>query len=103
MYKISFFVPESAAEIVKTAMFSAGAGKIGNYDQCSFETKGLGQFRALPGANPFIGSVGEVEKVEEMKIEMICESNCLKQVIVAMKHNHPYETPAYDIIKLEEF
>lgn len=102
MYKVCFFVPENAAERVKTAMFDAGAGKIGNYDRCSFETKGIGQFRALRGANPFIGKVGEVETVDELKIEMVCEDSNILDVVNALKNNHPYEMPAYDIIKLED-
>lgn len=100
MYKISFFVPVNDAEFVKMAMFDAGAGKIGNYDRCSFETRGIGQFRALSGAIPSVGVIGELEKIEELKVEMVCIDNCIQQVIQAMKKNHPYEVPAYDIIKL---
>ncbi|MDD4975052.1 MAG: NGG1p interacting factor NIF3 [Bacteriovorax sp.] len=103
MYKVSFFVPESASEVVKTAMFNAGAGKIGNYDRCSFETIGSGQFRALAGANPSVGCVGELEKVRELKVEMVCEDNVIKEVVLALKKHHPYEMPAYEIIKLAEF
>lgn len=103
MYKISFFVPEIASEFVKIAMFDAGAGKIGNYDHCSFETLGTGQFRALLGANPVIGRVGELEKVRELKIEMVCEDTVLKEVVMALKKHHPYEMPAYHITKLTDF
>lgn len=102
MFKIGFFVPVNYAEIVKEAMFVAGGGRIGNYDRCSFETLGTGQFRPLKGAQPFLGTTDQVEKVEELKVEMICEDQFLKAVIEAMKKNHPYEMPAYDIIKLEE-
>lgn len=102
MYKVCFFVPENAAEKVKNAMFEAGAGKIGNYDRCSFETLGTGQFRALIGANPFIGTVGEVEKVDELKVEMVCADACIRDVVSALKKNHPYEMPAFDIIKLAD-
>lgn len=103
MYKVCFFVPEDAAEEVKISMFKAGAGRIGNYEYCSFETKGIGQFRALFGADPFVGKVGELEKVTELKIEMVCEDIFIKDVISALKKNHPYEMPAYDIIKLADF
>lgn len=103
MYKICFYVPESDAELVKMTMFHAGAGKIGNYDCCSFETFGIGQFRPLPGSNPFIGLVGELEKVRELRIEMVCEDAVIKEVILAMKKNHPYEMPAYDITILVDF
>lgn len=100
MYKISFFVPENAAEFVKMGMFNSGAGKIGHYDHCSFETLGTGQFRALPGSNPSVGSLLELEKVRELKVEMVCEDHLIKEVIEVMKKNHPYEMPAYDVIKL---
>ncbi|MGZ3788049.1 MAG: NGG1p interacting factor NIF3 [Bacteriovorax sp.] len=103
MYKVSFFAPESAALAVKNAMFKAGAGRIGNYEQCSFETKGIGQFKAMAGADPFIGTVGELEKVTELKVEMVCADERILDVIRALKENHPYEMPAYDIIKLADF
>lgn len=102
MYKLCFFVPETHAENLKTALFLAGAGRIGHYEHCSFETSGMGQFRAMKGANPFIGSIGDLEKVSEKKIEMVCEDHLIKEIITALKKNHPYETPAYDIIKLVE-
>lgn len=103
MLKISFFVPVDHSEKVKTAMFSAGAGKIGNYDCCSFETSGTGQFRALKGASPFIGAINQIEKVDELKVEMVCDEKFIRAAITAMKENHPYEVPAYDIIKLENY
>lgn len=102
MKKIVFFVPEDHKEKVKNAMFSAGGGKIGNYDCCSFELKGLGQFRALEGSNPFIGKQNEVELVEEYRVEMVVEDHLYQNVIAAMKKAHPYETPAYDVIQLEK-
>lgn len=103
MFKICFFVPVEHAEKVKKAMFEAGAGKIGAYDSCSFETLGVGQFRPLAGANPFVGEVGAIEKVQELKVEMVCQDSLIREVVGAMKKNHPYEMPAYDIIRLEDF
>jgi len=103
MYKITFFVPPEFAEIVKQAMFLAGAGKIGQYENCSFESLGVGQFKPLTGANPAIGKVDEIVKVQELKIEMVCEEALIYDIISAMKKNHPYELPAYDIIKCENF
>jgi hypothetical protein len=100
LYKIQFFVPIDACESVKKSMFNAGAGKIGNYDQCSFETKGIGQFCPQNGANPFLGNVGSIEKVEELRVEMICEADKVKTSIEALKKSHPYEEVAFDIIKL---
>jgi hypothetical protein len=100
-YKIVVFIPLQAKEKVKMAMFQAGAGKIGaHYDQCSFETKGLGQFRPLSGATPAIGSLGTLEVVEEVRVEMIVSGEALQRVIVAMKEAHPYEEVAYDIFGL---
>ena len=100
--KLVVFVPLSHCDIVRQALGEAGAGKIGNYDCCSFELKGLGQFRALEGSNPFIGKQNEVELVEEYKVEMVVEDHLYQNVIAAMKKAHPYETPAYDVIQLEK-
>lgn len=99
MYHIAFYVPESHVEKVKESMFSAGAGTIGNYEKCSFEYSGLGQFKPLPGATPFIGSEGELEKVKELKVEMVCKKEFLTEAIKALKASHPYETPAYYVIE----
>ena len=100
MVKIAFFVPEDHKEVVKVAMFSAGAGGIGNYDQCCWEVEGTGQFRALDGADPFLGGVGEIERVKEFKVEMVCPDNVVTSVIQALKQAHPYEEPAYEVISL---
>ncbi len=100
MYKIAVFIPATHLETVKEAMFAAGAGRIGDYDKCSWEVKGVGQFRPLAGANPFLGTVGAVEQVEEYKVEMVCADAHIKAVVAAMKAAHPYETPAYDVCKL---
>ena len=102
MYKIIVFVPLEYKEILKQSLFAVGAGRIGNYDCCCFETKGTGQFRPIKGARPFIGELGKVENVDEERIEMVCKSQDLKNSILALKENHPYECPAYDIIKLEK-
>lgn len=99
MYHIAFYVPVSHAEIVKEKMFEAGAGKIGNYDKCSFEYSGLGQFRPLPGSQPFVGQLDQIETVQELKIEMVCEEEFLEASIHTLKEFHPYETPAYYVIK----
>jgi hypothetical protein len=103
MVHISFYVPVKDAEKVKNAMFQAGAGRIGNYDYCSFESRGTGQFRPLPGSHPAIGSENKVETVEELKIEMVCEDEFVREVIGALKKSHPYETPAYYAIKTLDY
>ncbi|HHT00125.1 MAG TPA: divalent cation tolerance protein CutA [Thiomicrospira sp.] len=103
MYKIGFFVPESHLEEVKLALFAVGAGKIGQYDCCCWQVKGLGQFRALQGSQPFIGQQGQIETVEEYKVEMVCETDLIEKVVASLKQSHPYETPAFEVIKLESF
>jgi len=94
-HRIEVYVPGSHAKAVKQAMFEAGAGRIGHYDCCCFQTCGTGQFRPLEGANPFIGSNGEVEMVCEWKLEMLCADDKLPAVIKALRAAHPYETPAF--------
>lgn len=100
MYKICFYVPESHLEQVKNAMFNAGAGKIGHYDQCAWQTLGTGQYRPLPGSNPHLGSENKLSHESEYQVEMVCEDALLKSVIVAMINAHPYETPAYSAWKI---
>lgn len=100
MYHLAFYVPESHAEIVKEALFQAGAGKLGNYAKCSFESKGIGQFEPLSGSDPFLGKKGELERVQELKVEMICTDDCIEKAVEALKKAHPYETPAYYVIKM---
>jgi len=101
MYKLCFYVPESHLESVKKALFTAGAGRIGNYDSCCWQVLGEGQFRALDGSQPFIGQKGVVEKVAEWKVELVCEDELIRDVIAALKMAHPYEEPAYDVWRLE--
>ena len=93
--KLEFYVPETHLEKVKTAVFEAGAGKIGNYDRCSWQTCGTGQFRPCEGSIPFIGETDRIETVQEYKVELVCDSKYIKKVIAALKKSHPYETPAY--------
>ena len=103
MYKICVYVPDNSVETVKSALFNAGAGRIGNYDQCCWQTSGTGQFRPLENSNPAIGTQHVVETVAEVKIELVCEDNLVQQAIEAMKLVHPYEEPAYDVWKLSGF
>ena len=100
-YKIVVYVPEAGAEAVRNAMGEAGAGRIGNYDYCSFTAKGIGRFRPLAGANPAIGAVGRLETVEEQRIETVCAEDRLKAVIKAIRAAHPYEEPAIDVYPIE--
>lgn len=98
--KIAIFVPESHAGLIRQALNEASAGHIGNYDYCSFTTKGVGRFRGLEGSKPFVGEAGKVEEVEEEKIETICPMEKLEQVLAAVKAVHPYEEPAIDVYPL---
>ena len=102
MFKICVFVPEDAAEQVKQAMFEAGAGKIGDYDSCCWQTPGQGQFRPLEGSSPFIGEQDRIETVAELRIEMVCADEYIGDAVAALKNSHPYEEPAYDVWKLED-
>jgi hypothetical protein len=99
MIQIFVFVPEEHKEVVKSAMFEAGGGRIGHYDSCCFEHAGVGQFRPLEGSHAFLGKTGEIEKVREVKIEMVCEDHLFEEIIKAMKSAHPYEEPAFYGIK----
>lgn len=94
------FVPESHKNSVAEAMFSAGAGKIGQYDSCSFSASGTGTFRPLEGAKPYLGTLGQNEIVPEERLEVLLPSHLENRIIAAMKGVHPYETPAFYLTKL---
>jgi hypothetical protein len=103
MYKLNFYVPTQNKEAVKNALFEMGVGKYENYEHCSFETLGSGQFKPIEGADPYIGKVGEVESVEEYKVEMICSEELIYNAIKTLKKAHPYEEVAYEVFKMEDF
>lgn len=103
LFKIEFYAPESHLEIVKTAMFAAGAGQHGDYDSCAWQTLGRGQFRPKEGSKPYIGETGEVESVQEFKVEMVCSEECIAAAIAALKQSHPYEEVAYSVLRMETF
>jgi len=100
MYRLNFYVPESDLEEVKDALFDVGAGKIGNYKKCCWQVKGIGQFLPLENSNPAIGKIGMVEKVSEFKVEMVCDDNIVNKVVDKLIEVHPYEEPAYDLVKV---
>ena len=100
MYQIYFYVPLESAERVKEAMFQAGAGKIGNYQKCSWQVKGQGQFEPLAGANPALGTIDTLEHVAEYRVEMVCQKENLKNVLEALLKSHPYEEVAYGVFKI---
>ena len=97
---ITVFCPEEHAESVKIAMHSAGAGAIGDYDMCSFSGDGDGAFRPLEGAQPYIGTQGEIEKVGEKRVEMICERWKVGAIVAAAKQAHPYEEMSHFVSEL---
>lgn len=98
--KLAVYVPKDNAYDLLLAISKAGAGHIGAYSHCSFMTEGEGTFKPLEGANPYIGKVGTIEKVQEIKLETIVPNAILSSVIKAMLKAHPYEEVAYDIIPL---
>jgi dinuclear metal center YbgI/SA1388 family protein len=100
IFKFTVYVPTPYSDRVRQVLFDAGAGKIGNYTETSFNINGKGTFKPMEGTHPFIGKKGEREEVEEIKIETIVPERHLEAVIQAMKNAHPYEEPAYDVYEL---
>ena len=101
MYQLCFYIPESHLEVVKAALFKAGAGKSGNYDLCSWETEGKGQFRPLEGSVPFVGDENKIQYLHEFKVEMICPNGQIKSILNKLLEVHPYETPAYSVYEIK--
>jgi dinuclear metal center YbgI/SA1388 family protein len=99
-YKLVVFVPVDALKAVTNAVFAAGAGAIGNYRDCGFHNDGTGTFLPMAGAKPAVGKPGKAESVHEMRFETIVPADKLDAVVKAMKKAHPYEMPAFDILKL---
>lgn len=99
--KVVVYVPQPNSERLRKAMWAAGAGGIGEYSDCSFTLEGLGTFRGGKASNPTIGIPGRLEKVEESRVEMICESGKLSAVLECVRAVHPYEEPAIDVIALQ--
>ena len=101
LYKVAVYVPKTHELQVRKVLGDAGAGYIGNYSNCTFNINGIGTFKPEDNSNPFIGNIGEIEEVEEVKIETIVPQNLLQKTIDKMIKAHPYEEVAYDIYKLE--
>ncbi len=100
IYQLCFYVPGSHLQPLKDALFAQGAGKIGHYDCCAWQTEGQGQFRPLQGSNPFIGNMDKVEVIHEYKVEMVCSEEHIKPVLTTLIEKHPYETPAYSVSEI---
>jgi len=102
-HQLYYYVPESHLEITKEAIFAAGAGKMGNYSCCGIEHKVQGQYRPETGSCPYNGEQGVLSKASEYRFETVCDEKHIAAVIKALKKAHPYECPAYGVIKLENF
>lgn len=98
--KIFSFVPVDKAEEVRQAIFAAGAGQIGNYSECSFNTEGTGTFKAAEGSDPYVGVIGLQHQEKEIKFEAVFPAYLEAKIIAALKAAHPYEEVAYDIVHL---
>jgi len=100
--KLVWFVPEDALEKTRDAVFAAGAGRIGDYERCSWYTAGTGTFVALEGADPTIGEVGREERVAELRVETVVPAVIADDVVRALLAAHPYEEVAYELYALED-
>ena len=92
---LSYYVPKDSLDIVNDALFSVGAGKIGKYEKCCWFTEGVGQFSPLDGSNPSLGKVGEIEKVVEVKCDIMILKINLEVIIKTLIQAHPYESPVF--------
>ncbi len=101
LYKLVVFVPLTHINEVREAICRAGAGFIGKYSDCTFRAQGIGTFKPGEDTDPFIGQIGQLEEVEEVRLETICPQHRLKGILDAMLEAHPYEEVAYDLYKLE--
>ncbi|GAA5189991.1 NGG1p interacting factor NIF3 [Ferrimonas gelatinilytica] len=99
--KLEFYVPSEDRERVLAALFAAGAGQVGHYDQCCWFSEGTGQFRPLPQSRPHVGEVGTLHRLSESKVELVFEAAKQSAIVGALKAAHPYETPAYQILTVE--
>jgi len=100
--KLTVYVPADAAAPVRAAIAEAGAGRIGNYDFASFTSPGQGRFRPLEGADPTVGTVGDLETVDEVRVEVVLDRALRGVVVAAMLDAHPYEEPVYDVVELAD-
>ena len=98
--KLVVFVPREALETVREALFAAGAGRIGDYERCSWYTAGTGTFRGGTGTDPAIGESGREERVSELRLETVYPEDRHEDVVAALRRAHPYEEPAFDVYPL---
>jgi hypothetical protein len=98
--KLIVFVPREALDSVREALFAAGAGRIGNYEHCSWYTEGTGTFLGGKGSTPNVGRAGREERVNELRLETVFPAELQDEVLAALRQAHPYEEPAFDIYDL---
>ncbi|MAH61276.1 MAG: NGG1p interacting factor NIF3 [Legionellales bacterium] len=98
--KLEFYVPLDDAESVKEALFAVGAGKIGAYSHCAWQSEGQGQFKPLENSQPYVGQKGSMTKLKEYKVEMVVEKALINKVVETLKAAHPYETVAFQVIEV---
>jgi len=103
MHKLVFFVPETHLDTVKDALFAKGAGKDKKYSHCCWQVCGQMQFKPLPGSEPAIGETNELARTQEYRVEMICQEALLTEVLAELHRVHPYEMPAYEVYRLEDY
>jgi len=102
-YHLIVYVPVQNADAIRAVLAACGAGRIGNYDACSFSARGTGRFRPLKGADPHIGNVGSVEEVEEERIEVVVSDDTdMKELLQEIRKAHPYEEPAIHILPMAD-
>ena len=94
------FVPREALDPVRDALFAAGAGRVGDYERCSWYTQGTGTFRGGEGTSPSIGESGREERVAEVRVETVVPEGRIRDAVVALRLAHPYEEPAYEVYPL---
>jgi hypothetical protein len=98
--KLVVFVPPESLDDVRDALFSAGAGRMGGYERCSWYTEGVGTFRGGEGTSPAVGERGREERVRELRLETVYPTDRHDAVIAALRAAHPYEEPAFDVYEL---
>jgi len=100
MRKLVVFVPREALDIVRDAVFEAGAGRIGNYERCSWYTQGTGTFLGGEGSSPALGEIGREQRIAELRLETVFPADRQEEVVAALREAHPYEEPAFDVYAL---
>ena len=102
-YKVIVYVPHDYADAVREAIASAGGGTLGKYTHCTFTSTGIGRSKPMEGANPHIGTIGQVEEIPEERIEVTCDEGVVGGVVSAIKRIHPYDEIAMDVYQLTDW